>query len=79
MRSLTEYIEESLEEPKAQEMNESSDEMKYAVVDVDLDDAILSVWDTKDEAEKEIADRLKENDALNLKWNEIKASEVEKQ
>lgn len=79
MRSLSEYIEESLEESKEAEMNESSDEMKYTVVDVDLDDAILSVWDTKEEAEKEIADRLKENSGLNLKWNEIKASEVEKQ
>lgn len=77
MKSLYEYIEESLEETV--ETNESSEEeMKYAVVDTDLDNAIMSVWDTDDDAKKEIADRLKENDYLNLKVLPIKKSEVEK-
>lgn len=75
MRSLTEFIEESLE--TTEEIIESNDDMKYAVVDVDLDDAILSVWDTDEDAKIEIANQLEKNDGLNLKVNPIKASEVE--
>lgn len=77
MISLTEFIEESLE--TTEEIIESNEDMKYAVVDVDLDDAILSVWDTNEEAKTEIANQLEKNDGLNLKVNPIKASEVEKQ
>lgn len=77
MKSLTEFIEESLE--NTEEIIESNEDMKYAVVDVDLDDAILSVWDTDEDAKAEIANQLEKNDGLNLKVNPMKASEVEKQ
>lgn len=75
MKNLSEYIIESIEKY----VEESSDDMKYAVVDVDLDDAIMSVWDSEDEAKTEIANQLEKNDGLNLKVNPMKASEVEKQ
>ena len=75
MKNLSEYVIESIEEY----VEESSDDMKYAVVDVDLDDAIMSVWDSEDEAKTEIANQLEKNDGLNLKVNPMKASEVEKQ
>ena len=65
MKTLNEYIKES-------------SEFVYAVIDKDLDGAIMSVWNTKDEAEKEIADRLKENDHSKLEIKPIKRSEVEK-
>ena len=76
MKHLTEFIEESF---KDNEQIIEAEEMKYAVVDVDLDDAILSVWDTDDDAKAEIANQLEKNDGLNLKVNPIKASEVERQ
>ena len=76
MKHLTEFIEESF---KDNEQIIEAEEMKYAVVDVDLDDAILSVWDTDDDAKAEIANQLDKNDGLNLKVNPIKASEVERQ
>lgn len=75
MKNLSEYVIESIEKY----VEESSDDMKYAVVDVDLDDAIMSVWDSEDEAKTEIANQLEKNDGLNLKVNPMKASEVEKQ
>ena len=76
MKHLTEFIEESF---KDNEQIIEAEEMKYAVVDVDLDDAILSVWDTDDDAKAEIANQLEKNDGLNLKVNPIKASEVGRQ
>lgn len=75
MKNLSEYVIESIEKY----VGESLDDMKYAVVDVDLDDAIMSVWDSEDEAKTEIANQLEKNDGLNLKVNPMKASEVEKQ
>ena len=75
MKSLSEYIVESMEEV----VEESNEEMKYAVVDVDLDEAIMSVWDSEDDAKAEIATQLEKNEGLNLKVNPIKASEVEKE
>lgn len=75
MKNLSEYIIESINA----NVDESSDDMKYAVVDVDLDDAIMSVWDSEDEAKMEIASQLEKNDGLNLKVNPMKTSEVEKQ
>lgn len=75
MKNLSEYVIESIEKY----VEESSEDMKYAVVDVDLDDAIMSVWDSEDEAKTEIANQLEKNDGLNLKVNPMKASEVEKQ
>lgn len=75
MKSLSEYIVESMEEV----IEESNDEMKYAVVDVDLDEAIMSVWDSEDDAKAEIATQLEKNEGLNLKINPVKASEVEQQ
>lgn len=75
MKNLSEYVIESIEKY----VEESSEDMKYAVVDVDLDDAIMSVWDSEDEAKTEIANQLEKNEGLNLKVNPMKASEVEKQ
>lgn len=75
MKDLREYIIESMEE----EVDESNEDMKYCVVDVDLDEAIMSVWDTEDDAKAEIASQLEKNEGLNLKVNPVKASEVEKQ
>ena len=75
MKNLSEYIIESMEE----EIDESNEDMKYCVVDVDLDEAIMSVWDTEDDAKAEIASQLEKNEGLNLKVNPVKASEVEKQ
>ena len=74
MKNLSEYIIESMEE----EIEESNEDMKYCVVDVDLDEAIMSVWDTEDDAKAEIASQLEKNNGLNLKVNPVKASEVEK-
>ena len=75
MKNLSEYIIESMEE----EIEESNEDMKYCVVDVDLDEAIMSVWDTEDDAKAEIASQLEKNEGLNLKVNPVKESEVEKQ
>ena len=75
MKNLTEYIIESMEVNEKEE----TEDLRYAVVDVDLDDAILSVWNTDEEAKAEIASQLEKNNGLNLKVNPIKASEVEKQ
>lgn len=75
MKDLREYIIESMEEV----VDESNEDMKYCVVDVDLDEAIMSVWDTEDDAKAEIASQLEKNEGLNLKVNPVKASEVEKQ
>lgn len=74
MKNLTEYIIESMEVNEKEE----TEDLRYAVVDVDLDDAILSVWNTDEEAQAEIASQLEKNNGLNLKVNPIKASEVEK-
>ena len=74
MKNLSEYIIESMEE----KVDESNEDMKYCVVDVDLDEAIMSVWDTEDDAKAEIASQLEKNESLNLKVNPVKASEVEK-
>ena len=74
MKNLSEYIIESMEE----KIDESNEDMKYCVVDVDLDEAIMSVWDTEDDAKAEIASQLEKNESLNLKVNPVKASEVEK-
>jgi len=74
MKNLSEYIIESMEE----NVDESNEDMKYCVVDVDLDEAIMSVWDTEDDAKAEIASQLEKNESLNLKVNPVKASEVEK-
>lgn len=65
MKNIIDYIKES-------------QEFVYAVIDKDLDGAIMSVWNTKDEAEKEIANCLKENDHSKLEIKQIKRSEVEK-
>lgn len=75
MKNLTEYIIESMEVNESEE----TEDLRYAVVDVDLDDAILSVWTTDEDAQAEIANQLEKNSGLNLKVNPIKASEVEKQ
>ena len=64
MKTLNEYIKEQ-------------EEQVFAVVDKDLDGAIMSVWNTNDEAEKEKADRLKENDKLNIEIKPMKKSEAE--
>lgn len=64
MKTLNEYLKESQEQV-------------YAIIDKDLDGAIMSVWNTSDEAEKEKADRLKENDHLKLEIKPMKRSEVE--
>lgn len=65
MKTLNEYLKESQEQV-------------YAIIDKDLDGAIMSVWDTNDDAETEKAARLKENDKLNIEIKPMKKSEVEK-
>lgn len=64
MKTLNEYIKES-------------QDMVYAIVDKDLEGAIMSVWNTSDEAEAEKAERLKENEYLHLDIKHLKRSEVE--
>ncbi len=65
MKTLNEYLKESQEQV-------------FAIIDKDLDGAIMSVWDTNDDAEKEKAARLKENDKLKIEIKPMKRSEVEK-
>lgn len=65
MKTLNEYLKESQEQV-------------YALIDKDLDGAIMSVWDTNDDAEAERAERLKENDHLKLEIKPMRRSEVEK-
>ena len=64
MKTLYEYLKESQDNV-------------FALVDKDLDGAIMSVWDTNDAAEAERTERLKENDKLNLSIKKMKRSEVE--
>ena len=78
MRNLTEYLEESLEEIKEENFEESNDDTVYAVVDTDLEGAIMSTWDLEEDAETEKSDRLKENPDLHLDIKPLKRSEVEK-
>lgn len=65
MKTLNEYLKES-------------QDYRYAVIDKDLEGAIMSVWNTNDEAETEKAARLKENEGLHLDIKKMKKSEVEK-
>jgi len=78
MKNLTDYLEESMAEMPEETFEEGNEDTVYAVVDTDLDGAIMSTWDLKEDAETEKADRLKENADLHLDIKPIKRSEVEK-
>ena len=64
MKTLNEYLKESQDNV-------------YAIIDKDLDGAIMSVWNTPEEAETEKSERLKENDKLKIDIKKMKRSEVE--
>lgn len=66
MKTISEYIKES-------------EETVYAVIDNDLDGAIMSVWNTKEEADSERDARLGENSELKLSVKKVKKSEIEKE
>lgn len=64
MKTLIEYLKESQDNV-------------YAIIDKDLDGAIMSIWNTSTEAETEKSERLKENDKLKIDIKKMKRSEVE--
>lgn len=64
MKTLNEYLKESQEQV-------------YALIDKDLDGAIMSVWNTNEEAENEKKEKLKENEYLRLDIKKVNKSEVE--
>ena len=64
MKTLNEYLKES-------------QDSVYVIIDKDLDGAIMSVWNTPEEAETEKSERLKENDKLKIDIKKMKRSEIE--
>lgn len=76
MKHITEFIEESMNK----EIEEAKqDDTVYALIDNDLEGAIMDVFDLEDDAKTKKEERLKENSDLNLDIKPMKRSEVEKQ
>jgi hypothetical protein len=76
MKHITEFIEESMNN----EIEENKqDDTVYALIDNDLEGAIMDVFDLEDDAKTKKEERLKENSDLNLDIKPMKRSEVEKQ
>lgn len=76
MKHITKFIEESMNN----EIEENKqDDTVYALIDNDLEGAIMDVFDLEDDAKTKKEERLKENSDLNLDIKPMKRSEVEKQ
>ena len=75
MKHITEFIEESMTE-EIEEANQ--DDTVYALIDNDLEGAIMDVFDIEDDAKTKKEERLKENADLNLDIKPMKRSEVQK-
>ena len=76
MKHITEFIEESM---KNEIEENKQDDTVYALIDNDLEGAIMDVFDLEDDAKTKKEERLKENSDLNLDIKPMKRSEVEKQ